>query len=199
MTAGNNVNSDSIFPNYNSFNQIGTQNLGVVNGFGSTPIGGYSTIGTSDGDFQSLLFGLNSSGGFGASLNANAGVAGVNQQGFAFLSEGASALTSNLLNRVAPLDVPLEAQYSSSAFGGINSGLSIFDTFSALAGGLASSLGLGGDLLRYLQILGPAVGGVGAIMGVFQGLNSLSQTPEPNLQTSYQGLEDLRQDYELSS
>jgi hypothetical protein len=192
-TSTSNSSTSNTFAQYNpaQFGLQGQANNGYYAGLGSIPLGGFgATNSGTDGSFDSLFSSLNSSGTFGPGLNSNLGPAGANSQAISLASEGASAASFALLNKLAPTDLPPEALYSSSVFGTQGSGLSIFDTLSTVASGIAGTLPLKGKGQELVLALGPAIGALGGLFGLFRGLGAAFKTPTVRAHSSKEALQD---------
>lgn len=176
--------------NPSQFGIAGLPNSGLFAGLGAIPLGGFGQTGTADGDFSNLFSSLQSSGTFGPGLYNSLGPSGSNPQAIALASEAATAGTSLLLNKLSPLGLPPEAMYSSSVFGSLNSGTSLFDTLSSFANGIAGTLPLSGSAARMLQAAGPAFGAVSGILGVLQGLRAYNNKPTVSLASSPDAVDD---------
>jgi len=200
-TTTNNNNNSSVFgSNYqynpSQFGVVGLPNSGYYAGLGGYPIGGFGQISPADGDFSSLFSSLQSSGTFGPGLYNTLGPNGVNPQAMALASEAASAGTTLLLNKLAPLNLPPEALYSSSVFGNLNSGISILDTMTAFANGIAGTLPVGGSFARLVNSAGPALGAMSGILGIAQGIRAYSNKPTVAPQSSPLAIDDYMEELE---
>ncbi len=185
MSTGTNINnspiSNNTFAQFNpsQFGLQGTANNGFFAGLGGIPLGGFGATNSGDGSFDSLFSSLNSSGTFGPGLYSNLGPAGSNPQAISVATEGAAMATTALLNKIAPIDMPVESQFSSSAYGTLMSGASLFDTLSVVANSFAGIIPLNGVARQVAQGAGPVIGAIGGIFGVLQGLRAAFNTPSP--------------------
>lgn len=165
--------------------------LGGTSSFNPLPIGGFGPVGQTD-SFESLFSSLNSSGTFGPSLYSNTGPAGANSQAMAISTEGATALTSALLNKMAPLNLPPEALYSSSVYGGMTSGLSWLDSLGTIANGIAGTLPLNDKTGQIVQMISPAFGALSGLAGAFQALKFVFNTPPAMAKSSEAAIEEYK-------
>jgi hypothetical protein len=189
-----NVNLSNTIPQFNptQFGLLGLPNSGFFNGLGGIPLGGFGPAGGAvDGDFSSLYSSLQGSGTFGPGLYSNLGPPGSNPQAISLAAESANAGTSALLYKLAPLDIPPEAMYSSSVFGYLASGLSVIDTLSAFANGIAGILPLNTFASRAISSAGPVLGALSGILGIARGFkeSTSAQNVDPALSTD--AAEDL--------
>ena len=179
----------------NGLNNIPTSLLaqlgGTTTNFNTLPIGGFGPVGQTD-DFGSLLSSLTATGNFGPNLYASSGPAGANPQAMAIATEASHAFTHSLLHKIAPLDTAPEDLYSSSMFGGLNSGLSIIDTLSSVANGIAGTLPLDSKSAKIVQAASPALGAVGGVLGIFQALKATLFRKPVVLKSSKGAIEDYQ-------
>ncbi len=165
--------------------------LGGTSSFNPLPIGGFGPTGQTD-SFESLFSSLNSSGTFGPSLYSNTGPAGANSQAMALSTETATSLTSALLNKIAPLNLPPEALYSSSVFGNFSSGMSLLDTLGTMASGIAGNLPLEGRSAQIAQMVSPALGALSGLAGAFQAMRVAFSTPPVIAKSSPAAIEEYQ-------
>ncbi|MDJ0624972.1 MAG: hypothetical protein QNJ31_01225 [Candidatus Caenarcaniphilales bacterium] len=193
MSSGTANNLNNTIPQYNpnQFGTIGLANSGYFNGLGAYPLGGFgATGGNTDGNFDSLLSSLNSSGTFGPGLFNNFGPAGTNPNAISIATEASSSATSALLNKISPLDLPPESLYSSSVFGGLSSGMSFLDSLSTMSQGIAGLFGTSSDFARYAYSVGPVLGAISGVVGITQGLRAVFNTPIAQPRSSQDAVRD---------
>jgi hypothetical protein len=192
MTQGNTTNLTNTSNQFNpsQFGQTGLPNSGYFNGIGGLPLGGYGPT-NYNGDFSSLLSSLNSSGTFGPGITNNLAPANTNPQAISTLTEGASYLTTSLLNRFSGSSVPPDALYSSSVFGKNTSGFSWLDTVGMISGSLGGLI-KDKNSQNILLMLPSAFGALNGISGIFKGLQVAKSTPPALPMSSPDAMEDYQ-------
>ncbi len=174
--------------------------FGNFNTLGGIPLGGFGSVGINqNGSFDNLLFSLTNSGTFGPSLINSTSPFGGNAQASGLLTEGANSLTNSFLNRLSPLDTPPEQQYSSSAFGQLTSGTSMFDTLSTVFYGIAGSINPASTVGKAISFAGPLIGSAGALVGLAQGLRAIGGMKAAEAQIPSGVASGLQEEFGLES